>query len=98
MNMKVTQNEKGQDVYELSHITDIALLPEHMVDHALEALPLLIRSIRLILISAKAEGKYEKVVSTMPKSIRLVDDNEIAVRLTNGGDPLMSVRIVSPLD
>ena len=38
--MQTTQNEAGQDVYRLESIIDIALMPDHLTDQAIEALSL----------------------------------------------------------
>lgn len=92
--MKVSKNDKGQDVYELSKITDIALLPDHMAEHALEVLPLFVYSLRLQISGAIANGTYEEWMAICPDSVEIVDDGEMRASFSSGDRSIFDVRMV----
>lgn len=92
--MRVTQNDQGQTVYELESIVDIAMLPDHLVEHALEVLPTLILTTKLALSAAKSEGNLAKMIEALPRSIDLVDDGKHRVGIgVDGVGEFISVDI-----
>ena len=91
--MKVTQNADGQNVYRLHSIVDIALMPDHMVDQALEALPLLIHYTQLLLVAAEAEGNRAEIEASLPPYIDFVDDGKIAVYHRAGDRDIAAIEL-----
>lgn len=91
--MQITQNDQGQDVYRLDSIVDIALMPDHMVDQALEALPLLIHYTRMLLAVAESDGTRAQIEASLPPFLEFVDDGKIAVSHRVGDRNIASIEL-----
>jgi hypothetical protein len=91
--MKITQNEAGQDVYRLESIIDIALMPDHMTDQAIEALPLMIYYTKMILAAAESEGTRSQIEASLPSYLEFVDDGKLAVYHQVGDRNIASIEL-----
>lgn len=91
--MRISKNNKDQDVYHLDSIVDLALLPDHMIEDAIKELPMAIYSLKLILVMAESEGKLEEAIAGLSKTIEFVDDGDFAMRMTSDGVEFFSMEM-----
>lgn len=90
-------NDKGQTVYRLRKITDLALLPEHLLDEVIAQLPIFLYALRLLIAASADEGgtSGEALMAELHDYVDFADDGEHAIKLRVDGieDPLFAVKL-----
>jgi hypothetical protein len=87
-----TTNEKGQKIYHLARIADLAGLPEAELEKALEMLPVLIHGLRL---AGFAAGIPEDRIPAMGQEVIhwVADDLQSANYRSMDGDEVFGISI-----
>jgi hypothetical protein len=90
--MIVLTNDKGQKVYHLARIADLAGLPETELEKALEMLPVLIHGLRL---AGFAAGIPEERIPAMGQEVIhwIADDIQSANYRSAQGDEVFAISI-----
>lgn len=91
--MQITTNDRGQTVYRLEKIVDLAGLPEEELEKALSMLPVMIHGLRAAGFAAAIPE--EQIPNMVESSIYwTVDDFESVSYRDRDGAELLGIRLV----